>query len=108
MCLKHDRNVYLTFLKTSYQFTGRTHRHFFTKEYFIYGGKLVVSRRCVTQEQGQSESSIDENVIHVNSVSLPTETTVEIPLGTEINFHVDLDKPPSYSDLFGKKSTFST
>ena len=60
------------------------------------------------QAQEQSESSVDENVIHVNSVSLPTETAVEIPLGTEINFHVDLDKPPSYSDLFGKSATFST
>ena len=60
------------------------------------------------QAQEQSESSIDDHVIHVNSVSLPTETTVEIPLGTEINFYVDLDKPPSYSDLFGKRATFST
>jgi len=65
-------------------------------------------RENQAQEQEQSESSVDENVIHVNSVSLPTETTVEIPFGTEINFHVDLDKPPSYSDLFGKRSTFST
>jgi len=65
-------------------------------------------RENQAQEQEQSESSVDENVIHVNSVSLPTETAVEIPLGTEINFYVDLDKPPSYSDLFGKRSTFST
>ena len=34
------------------------------------------------QAQEQSESSVDENVIHVNSVSLLAETTVEIPLGT--------------------------
>jgi len=68
----------------------------------------ICKRENQAQEQGQSESSINENVIHVNSVCLPTEATVEIPLGTEINFHVDLDKPPSYSDLFGKSATFST
>ena len=68
----------------------------------------ICKRENQAQEQEQLESSIDDHVIHVNSVSLPTETTVEIPLGTEINFHVELDKPPSYSDLFGKRATFST
>ena len=68
----------------------------------------ICKRENHAQEQEQSESSIDDHVIQVNSVSLPTETTVEIPLGTEINFDVELDKPPSYSDLFGKRATFST
>ena len=38
--------------------------------------------RRENQAQEQSESSIDDHVIHVNSVSLLAETTVEIPLGT--------------------------
>jgi len=66
------------------------------------------------QVQRQAESSSNVNVYYVNSVYLPTEATVEIPIDTaEIssgsisNLQVNLDLPPSYSDLFGRRSTFA-
>jgi len=64
------------------------------------------------QVQRQAESSSNVNVFNVNSVYLPTEETVQIPIEiAEIskksisNLQVDLDLPPSYSDLFDRRST---
>jgi len=63
----------------------------------------------------QAESSSNVNVFYVNSVYLPTEEIVEIPLETaEISnksiskLKIDLDLPPSYSELFGSRSTLNT
>jgi len=67
------------------------------------------------QEQRLSETIVDANLFYVNSVYLPTETNVEIPLenrNTEnidlnlssesnTNLKVDFDMPPSYRDLYG-------
>jgi len=67
------------------------------------------------QLQRQAESSSNVNVFYVNSVYLPTEEFVEIPIETaEIsnksisNLKIDLDLPPSYSELFGRRSTLNT
>jgi len=67
------------------------------------------------QVQRQTGSSSNVNVFYVNSVYLPTEEIVEIPLETaEISnksiskLKIDLDLPPSYSELFGSRSTLNT
>jgi len=79
------------------------------------GGKWFMKKCKKTQAaqvQRQSESSSKVNALYVNSVYLPTEATVEIPIetaeisnGTISDLQVDLDLPPSYSDLLGRRST---
>jgi len=67
------------------------------------------------QDQRYSEPVVDANLFYVNSVYLPTEANVEIPLENQnteninlnlssesnSNLQVDFYMPPSYRDLYG-------
>jgi len=67
------------------------------------------------QDQRHSEPIVDANLFYVNSVYLPTEANVEIPLENQnteninlnlssesnSNLQVDFYMPPSYRDLYG-------
>jgi len=82
--------------------------------YVIPVGKWFMKKCKKTQTaqvQRQAESSSNVNVYYVNSVYLPTVEipidTAEISSGSISNLQVDLDLPPSYSDLFGRRSTFA-
>ena len=72
--------------------------------------------KCCQKPENKQETIVVANLFYVNSVYLPTETNVEIPLenrNTEninlnlssesnTNLKVDFDLPPSYRDLYGK------
>ena len=65
-------------------------------------------KKCANDNpQPQVDSTRSNNVYYVNSVSLPSETNVEIPSNNRrpsysVNNVLCEDMPPSYNELFGK------